>query len=326
LKLENLLLSDRRPLGQNKLKLIDFGLSKRFQPGRATMFTKVGSAMYVAPEVLSSTKKYSETCDLWSCGVILFIMLSGSPPFHGDGNKELLKQVKSGSGPAYPQRKWSHVCKSARRFVERLLEREVPQRPTAEEALQDAWLAGEVHDEDGPPDHPEHYFDNLQHFGQMSSFAQAARHLVAHRINQREVSSLRAAFTKLDANGDGVLSLEELCAGCAGLGYSHRDCITSIFREIDTDSSGAVDYTEFIAAAADQHFFLQAELCHEAFEVFDQDHNGDITLEELREVLAQSPGVAQKLGRGALEEILRQADSNGDRKIDFAEFVTMLRS
>merc|ERR1712129_17972 len=111
-----------------------------------------------------------------------------------------------------------------------------------------------------------------------NSFSQVAKHLVAHRVNQHEVKSLRAAFEKMDTNKDGVLSLDEMLAGCEAAGIFDRDEMTEVFSRIDTDRSGQVDYTEFVAAAMCHRVFDHQALCQEAFEVFDQDHNGEITV------------------------------------------------
>eukprot|EP00913_Durusdinium_trenchii_P004705 g4370.t1 len=91
-KPENFLFHDASP--ESQLKIIDFGLACQFEPG-AKMNTKAGTAYYVAPEVLKG--EYDEKCDVWSAGVISFVLLCGYPPFAGDKDPEILKKVKSGS-------------------------------------------------------------------------------------------------------------------------------------------------------------------------------------------------------------------------------------
>jgi len=93
LKAENWLLANDGPVEKQQLKLADFGLAKRLHPGDFAK-TKAGSPYYVAPEVLKG--KYNDRADVWSLGVIMHMLLSGAPPFTGDGTKEVLEQVKVG--------------------------------------------------------------------------------------------------------------------------------------------------------------------------------------------------------------------------------------
>jgi len=328
LKLENMLLLDKDvPIRQNTMKLIDFGLSRRFVHGRREMMTKAGSALYVAPEVLHKTEPYSEVCDVWSCGCILFIMLSGSPPFGGKSNSEILKKLLK-SELTFPEKRWSRISAEAKACVQQLMVRRPAERPSAEVANRIPWLQELGHHSDA--DSPSHedckeYFEHLQEFSKLNSFARVAKHLVAHRVGQHEVESLRVAFERLDQNQDGVLSLEEMMVGVAEAGLEgDPTSMKEVFKRIDTDSSGQVDYTEFVAGAMEQRFFQQQELCQEAFDVFDQNHDGDITVDELKDVLKTDGIAASKLGKRALEKILAQADQDGDHKINFSEFVTML--
>lgn len=91
LKPENFLMDDTTENAE--VKLIDFGLSKRFseQSEVERMHTVVGTPYYVAPEVLKGN--YNKQCDIWSLGVILFVFLCGYPPFEGDNNKEIFRNV-----------------------------------------------------------------------------------------------------------------------------------------------------------------------------------------------------------------------------------------
>lgn len=90
LKPENILLDSKQG---DIIKLIDFGTSQVFQSDMK-MEMVLGTAYYIAPEVL--TGKYTEKCDLWSIGVILYILLSGEPPFFGKSDKEIIERVRKG--------------------------------------------------------------------------------------------------------------------------------------------------------------------------------------------------------------------------------------
>jgi calcium-dependent protein kinase len=92
LKPENLLYLNQGPEEDNPIKVIDFGLSQVISPDRK-LKTKVGTAYYVSPEILQGS--YSEKCDIWSAGVILYILLSGDPPFNGPNDATIYKKIST---------------------------------------------------------------------------------------------------------------------------------------------------------------------------------------------------------------------------------------
>ncbi|CAE8602729.1 unnamed protein product, partial [Polarella glacialis] len=119
------------------LKMIDFGLSRRFVPGQP-MKTLACTSHYVAPEVLEG--QYTESCDLWSLGVSIYVLLCRSLPFAAEGEAEVLRKVRAGS---YSQdtAAWAAASGQAKSLVSSLLERDVALRPTADEVLLHPWLS-----------------------------------------------------------------------------------------------------------------------------------------------------------------------------------------
>lgn len=97
----------------------------------------IGTVYYVAPEVLLDD--YTNKCDIWSVGVISYILLSGHPPFMGSTERETLQLVKD-SDIAFPSPDWDNVSQEAMAFVSHLLQRDPEKRPTASEALEHPWL------------------------------------------------------------------------------------------------------------------------------------------------------------------------------------------
>ena len=97
-----------------------------------------GTPYYIAPEVLKGS--YTTQCDNWSMGIVLFIMLSGKPPFGGKANKEIIENVLRGSFN-YNNPVWENISDLAKDFINKLLCREADERLTAEEAYNHPWLA-----------------------------------------------------------------------------------------------------------------------------------------------------------------------------------------
>lgn len=144
IKLENILMSDRSP--KATVKLIDFGLSRLPQDG-SEMRTICGSPLYVAPEILDmnlSDTAYTPAVDMWSVGVILFILLSGYSPFDHDDEEQLFKNIKEGVY-CMDDRIWRYISEGAKDCVRQLLTVDVMNRMTATQALQHPWIRQKHH-------------------------------------------------------------------------------------------------------------------------------------------------------------------------------------
>ena len=139
LKLENWVLESGKDVW-SPLKLIDFGLSTHFTPGQR-LSRVVGSSYYVAPEVLK--KSYTEACDLWSLGVIVYMLLSGAPPFYGKNDEAIKASIVQGEY-TFPHELFRDVSDEAMAFVSTLLSYNTEYRYTAQQALTHPWLATNV--------------------------------------------------------------------------------------------------------------------------------------------------------------------------------------
>jgi calcium-dependent protein kinase len=130
LKPENFLLATNE--SESEIKLIDFGLSKRFVSKQDHMHTVVGTPFYVAPEVLKGDYDYQ--CDVWSLGVILFILLCGYPPFEGNSNKDIFHRVLN-QDLIFDAKDWNDLSSGCKSLVRNMLTKDPKSRPTAEECL-----------------------------------------------------------------------------------------------------------------------------------------------------------------------------------------------
>ena len=139
LKPENILIVKRVKSGFHPIKIIDFGTAKVFQKEKSEHML-IGSAYYIAPEVIS--RNYSELCDLWSCGVIMYILLTGRPPFNGINEEEIMKKIKEGNYDLtkYP---WGIISKDAKDLIKGLLQVNPKQRYNAKDSLNHKWFQSE---------------------------------------------------------------------------------------------------------------------------------------------------------------------------------------
>jgi calcium/calmodulin-dependent protein kinase I len=138
LKLENMLL--KKPNDIRTIKIADFGLAKKY--GHAALSTICGTPQYVAPEVIkggNTPYTYGKECDLWSCGVILFILLGGYPPFYDESEPRLFRKIREGI-PDMNDPVWDEVSKEAKDLIMKLLDVDPPSRLTVEGVLEHPWM------------------------------------------------------------------------------------------------------------------------------------------------------------------------------------------
>ncbi|CAK9042718.1 unnamed protein product [Durusdinium trenchii] len=295
LKPENWLLAETEAIEKTYLKLIDFGLSKRFSPGDFAK-TKAGTPYYVAPEVLSG--RYNELSDVWSIGVIMYILLSGSPPFSGADTMAVL------------------------------LMKDPSQRVTADSALKEAWLTKQ-HASHDLTQASQVVVQNLKSFAVMNKLKKAALNVIATQLTDDAIKDLKELFMAMDDNNDGTLSVAELKEGLTKAGVAVPADLAAMMERIDTDGSGVIDYSEFMAATLDKRQWVAEDACWRAFKTFDQDGSGHIDKEELMKLLGGNTLVSDvmqiKYTAKEVDAIMKEVDLNGDGRIDFEEFMTMMR-
>jgi calcium-dependent protein kinase len=258
----------------------------------------------------------------------MYLLLCGRPPFHGRDDREVLAKVRKGN-LAFIDREWRHISMDARDLVEQLMRRNPRERITAEAALNHDWIKHKAPRATGVA-LKQGFVDKLSNFRSHCRLKKAALQIIARELNDAQLGQLRAAFVKLDTNGDGLLSLAELREGltAAGLSSAGTEDLQEIMDGIDTDGSGVIEYSEFLAATLDRRRYLQEDVLKIAFDTFDIDRDGHITKEELRKVLnedvdAEQPGTQPRLLTDT-SRILNMVDEDGDGKITFIEFTNMM--
>jgi len=321
LKPENFLFASKDPIGNNLLKIIDFGLSCFFKPGQV-LSTRAGTPYYVAPQVLQG--KYDHMCDLWSVGVIMYILLCGYPPFYGRTDHEVLSKVRRGKF-VFEDKDWGRVSADAKHFIRMLLQMSPKDRYTAPKALNHKWIVHTAPRASAAPIKANPTLvDNLRSFRSQNKLKKAALQIIATQLDDASIRGLRDTFTALDSNGDGLLTCTEIKNGLekAGVRKTASD-LELICDGIDTDGSGVIDYTEFLAAALDKRSYLSEQACWTAFKVFDLDGDDKISLEEIRAMLEDEAG-GEAVASERAAEVLKCVDRNGDGEIDFKEFWAMM--
>lgn len=312
LKLENFLFDQKGP--NASLKLIDFGLSKHFVE-HEKMHQVVGSAYYTAPEVLEGG--YGKGCDVWSIGVISYMLLSGCPPFYGS-NSEAIHQMILNNEPDYSAKRFAHVSIQAIDFLKRLLVKDPMKRISTAEALDHPFI--QRHNAPNTKDsiHSDVY-DSLASFVHLSQHKRLTLEVVAYSLNFSEMHLLRDDFLKIDKDKSGTVSLGELKHSFERMNREIPPNVLDIFHSVDVDQSQEINYNEFIAAAMCRRISIDEEKLVLAFEAMDTDCTGYLT----REAIEQ--GVGQMMTHEEMDEMMEEIDTNKDGKIDYQEFLVFWR-
>ena len=312
LKPENLLLLNNDD--DTHIKIIDFGTSLIFKKKNTSMFDRVGTAYYISPEVIDGY--YDEKCDEWSCGIILYILLCGYPPFNGRDDEEIFLNIRR-LNYSFPSPEWNNISNDAKDLLKSIICDQF-MRLNDEQVLNHIWLKNLAPNaKEG--EKIQININSFKNYSSSNKLKKAVLTFIASRLSEEEVKKLKENFQKIDTNGDGMLSLEEVKKAIShnkGISLSN---VEQIFKSIDTDNSGNIDYTEFIAASLDKNIYLQENKLYEAFKLFDVDGSGKISKDEIAYIL----GTEKKSKE--IEKLFKKYDTNNDGEIDFKEFVNMMK-
>jgi calcium-dependent protein kinase len=166
--------------------------------------------------------------------------------------------------------------------------------------------------------------DSIKDYIDSVSFKKTTLTYIASRIPEDHIEKLKEAFVKIDKNGDGRLTLLELKEGFDQLECSmdEKDFELTL-KLMDTNNNGFIDYTEFIAGCLHSYNYLKEKHLKNAFEYFDKDGSGKITVDELKDCLC---GDDLMLDEKNIENLIAEVDINKDGAIDYEEFLVMMKS
>jgi calcium-dependent protein kinase len=313
LKPENLLYLKKGEEKDNPLKVIDFGLSQTLNT-KKILSSKVGTAYYVSPEILAG--KYNEKCDIWSTGVILYVLLSGEPPFNGPSDGVIYSKIKKMKF-TFPKERWDSISNEAKDLLSHMIAPE-SERYTASEVLAHPWFKIVKEKKLEKLNFSPQFLKEYKESNQLKKIVLS---LIASRLKESDIKDLKEIFEAFDKNKDGQISYDEFEKGLLKLNSQDikPEEIKSYFTSIDTDKNGKIDYTEFIAATLQKNIFLKEERLFEAFSMLDIDHNGKITKDELMSVLKLESNSDKYIS-----ELIKLADKNGDGAIDYKELLELM--
>ena len=313
LKLENFCMEDKSE--NARIKMIDFGLSSSFDDS-LPMTDSCGTLYYVAPEVLRG--KYNQQCDMWSLGVLTYILLDGRAPFMGRDDRKTYRLILAG-GYTFPENRWGVISDDAKNFVSKLLVVDPEVRMTAEEAMLHQWLSKDHADADGAAAAPaldENVMDGLKAFTRGNAAKRAVLRAMAPAASVDEVSRWADQFEAFDKQGTGNVKVSVLVQRLVSQGLATAAEAEDISAGLTAvaDASQEISYSAFLAAClCAHHSNLEEKHLKELFSKLDKDKDGHVSVEE----------VGKALG-GVLDVDALEAEMGG-RALSFADFQWLLQ-
>ena len=325
LKLENILISDKEYVENTgeeyyDIKIIDFGNARIFE-NTITNSSIVGSSYYIAPEVF--IQKYNKECDLWSAGVILYMLIVGIPPFEGESDKKIISKIKTGIFDKNNNR-WINASKEVKDLISKLLVYEPKKRLTANEALQHPWFKktnSNILYYNIPKYEILHCIENILSYNIKSKFEELVLAYIVHNMpKQKETKIAIKLFKLVNTKGDGKLLKDELKKTL--LNFVSEDYLKNydnIFELLDRENHGYIEYDEFLRAALNKEKILTDDNLKYAFNFFDKENLGYIPRDNMK-LFFKDTNIDDQLIKRIFDEI----DYNKDGKIDFQEFKNMM--
>ena len=300
-----------------ELKLIDFGCAKIFSKYKKNFGEIIGTLIYCSPEVLKNN--YNQECDIWSCGVIMYVLLSGHFPFYGKTEEEIKKKILSGKFSFNPKY-FSNISEKAKDLITKCLIYDKHKRITAEDALKHEFFMDDIN--------PNNIFEDeidtknlllsLKNYSQHSKIYQTGLTFLSHNFaDKEELNKLKKIFYKIDLNLDGKLSKYEFEQAFkeAGIDMS-KEQIEKMMKSIDFDGNGFIEYEEFIRVALPKEKLFTEKNLKIAFDMFDLDKNGTISLDEFKTIL----GINKINDKKVNEELLKEIPIKENEEMTFEQF------
>eukprot|EP00591_Stephanopyxis_turris_P016572 CAMPEP_0195541570 /NCGR_PEP_ID=MMETSP0794_2-20130614/51156_1 /TAXON_ID=515487 /ORGANISM="Stephanopyxis turris, Strain CCMP 815" /LENGTH=360 /DNA_ID=CAMNT_0040675673 /DNA_START=571 /DNA_END=1650 /DNA_ORIENTATION=- len=349
IKFENILFENESK--DAEVKIVDFGLSKKYfglkkGPGEF-MDEGVGTVYSMSPEVLQG--RYTNQADLWSVGVIAFMLLSSQMPFYGKKREHVFQRILHGIYE-FQGHRWYAVSEEAKDFVCGLLQVDTNVRMTACEALQHPWLNPDARQID-PSSNAEtanayemtlmdrdchgqkkglrqpswaaiEVHDSMEEFCRYKRLKKLALMIIAYKSTSEEIGFLRKSFDKYNTTHDGTITFEQFKMAMSGFAHSEEK-LRDMFDSIDLDASGMIHYTEFIAATLEARGAIVEERIAEAFDRLDSDDTGYISKKNLHDIIGDGGFMRQVVTDKDIQEIIDEVDLDHDSKISYDDFLSL---
>ena len=309
-----------------EVKLIDFGCSKFLHKKKHNKLSGiVGTSIYCSPEVIDNL--YDERSDEWSCGVLMYILLCGEPPFQGETEEEIFANIKKGHID-FSKKEFKNVSESCIDLIKKLLEPNKKNRKTAAEALKHDFFVKNFNPMKALTKNKD--LNLLNRFITLKKLPSKLHEVVNayccfNYISKEEEKQLRELFRFLDRGNKNKLSSEDFKEGFkqANIMVSKYE-LKKIMNILDSDGSDSIEYQEFLRAICDKKLLFREENLRAVFGVIDNNKKGYATPDDIQKFVL---GNDKKIrNRSTIKGCSAQIGMKKNSKLTFEQFSEIIRN
>lgn len=326
IKPQNIMFVDK---SMEQLKIIDFGVSKYFfknsNPNEEiTLRTKTGSLYYIPPEIMDG--KYDCRCDVWSAGVLLYLMIAGVPPFYDANPMVVVEKVKKVEYN-FLEKVWDKVSSECKDLITKMVA-VADKRFTSDQVLGHPWMKLDMEKKEYQVE-----LESVKNFFRGSKLSKLFKELLAASCSEVESDNLGKLFVELDENGDGVINREELIAGLRNsLKFNDQELVDAITKAFPQNAD--IQYNSFFALLLNPALTSNDSRIEKIFNGLDQNKDGRITAEDLvkfQKHPKKKEGAAEDLPENAdplkkYQEYIKEVDKEGKGYLTLDDIKLMMKS
>jgi serine/threonine protein kinase len=330
IKPENVLLL--KPNDPASVKLVDFGCAKfthdlRGKPLHYDQY--FGTLFFAAPEIIGQYSMagdgdFIKAIDMWSIGVLCFLMVTGSRPFYSEV-ESVVRKVIYECKYEFPQD--IPLSTSVKDFIARLLVEKPKDRMTVQEALSHPWIAN-------PEEHASkdsfdpRVFIGIQRYQKQSLFKRLVVRILCSAMTDKEQEHIQAIFSKFDKDHSGNLEISEISTILKEMfnlepNVAEKEA-KSVLQHFDSNNDGTLDWSEFARLIVQGSLVLDKSKIRQAFQIIDENADGMISPAELRKALGVGLRQSVAISESEFISMLQDLDENDDGMISFDEFQSQI--